>query len=174
MIAYKFLAPSAIGVFSGFAWPRDAWVEAEGPLETCRRGIHACRPEDLPFWLDAELWEVELDGRIVAEERKLVAERGRLRRRLNAWPALSAEFAAACAERCEALAAADEADGFLAGWADDAARLAREGAVATAAYVAAHAAARAGGPAAQVAERTWQADWLAERLGLRPPPGPAR
>ena len=50
VIAYKFLNAGAVGLFSRLAWPvpndavPGAWVEAEGPLEVCRNGIHACGP----------------------------------------------------------------------------------------------------------------------------------
>ena len=47
--AYKFLAPGAVGPFSGFAWPTGTpgpWVEAVP--HTCATGVHACLVEDLP------------------------------------------------------------------------------------------------------------------------------
>ena len=88
MIAYKFLRPDGTGVFTRFAWPLPgdrpgAWVEA--PIQACRSGIHACRVEHLPLWLGRELYEIELAGAIVAERTKVVAERGRLVRRVDAW-----------------------------------------------------------------------------------------
>jgi hypothetical protein len=95
MTAYKFLRRGRVGAFSGFAWPVGEWVEAEPHV--CASGIHACRPADLPYWLDAELWEIELDG-AVAAERKLVAPRGRLVRRVEAWDGGTARaFADSCA-----------------------------------------------------------------------------
>jgi hypothetical protein len=165
VIAYKFLRAGAVGPFSGFAWPvpadgrQGAWVDAAGRPRACERGVHACARADLPVWLDEELWVVELGGSIVNARTKLVAERGRLVRRVAAWnPALAAAFAAVCAER---------ARGFAPEYGDDAERLVVEGAPATTAYVAAHAAARAfGSPAGAVAERAWQADWLATALAL--------
>ena len=62
MKAYKFLRAGRVGAFSGEAWPEDGIIEVDGPLEECRNGVHACRADDLPYWLDDELWEVELDG----------------------------------------------------------------------------------------------------------------
>src|SRR5437660_664030 len=62
MIAYKFLRAGRIGPFSRFAWPEPGvWVRASAS-DRCRRGIHACRMRDLPWWLGQELWEIELDG----------------------------------------------------------------------------------------------------------------
>ena len=61
MIAYKFLRAGRVGPFSAFQWPEpDVWVRAAPELAACRRGIHACRPSDLPWWLADELWEIEL------------------------------------------------------------------------------------------------------------------
>ena len=85
MIAYKFLRSGAVAPFSSFAWPTGSpgpWVEAEPHV--CVSGIHACRAADLPYWLGAELWEIELD-RAVDETRKVVAPRGRLLRRVDGW-----------------------------------------------------------------------------------------
>ncbi|HET9553714.1 MAG TPA: hypothetical protein VFP50_12165, partial [Anaeromyxobacteraceae bacterium] len=68
MIAYKFLAPGAVGPFSGFAWPVPSGG-GPGPWVAAGAGgaIHACRTHHLPWWLDAELWAAELDGEV--EER---------------------------------------------------------------------------------------------------------
>jgi hypothetical protein len=101
MIAYKFLRANRIGPFSGFRWPEpDRWVRTGGDTDPCRRGIHACRPRDLPWWLADELWEIELEGEIRHHEHKLVAPAGRLRGRIEGWTAACAqEYADACAWR---------------------------------------------------------------------------
>jgi hypothetical protein len=66
----------------------------------CREGIHACRPQDLAYWVHHELWEIELDGDIVESDRKVVARRGRLVRRIDAWSdGAGREFDAWCAWR---------------------------------------------------------------------------
>lgn len=49
--------------------------------------MHACRVEDLPDWIGAELWRVELDGDVAVDCGKLVADRGRLLERVAAWDA---------------------------------------------------------------------------------------
>src|SRR6187402_1852849 len=97
MIAYKFLVSGRVAQFSGREWPEDGWLEAEGPLVPCRNGVHACRIEDLPYWLGPELWEVELGGDVLRGELKLVAERGRLRRPIEAW---NEEARSAFADEC--------------------------------------------------------------------------
>jgi hypothetical protein len=168
MRAYKFLRPGGIGPFSGFAWPNGDWVEAGGP-DLCVRGVHACRQADLPYWITGELWEMELDGAIREEERKLVAERGRLVRRVEAWDALAGRrfaeaFARRTRERAEASTGgrADE----IAGFASDAAANAATGEVALIGFIAARAAEVDGGESAYAAEREAQAAWLASELGL--------
>src|SRR5207253_4772684 len=82
VIAYKFLQAGAVGPFTGFRWPVGEWVEAAG-VDPCLQGVHACRVRHLPFWLGRELWEIELAGAVVEQDRKLVAERGRLTQRIE-------------------------------------------------------------------------------------------
>jgi hypothetical protein len=103
MIAYKFLRSGRVGAFSGFAWPEPGvWVHAAPDLVACKRGIHACRPSDLPWWLTDELWEIELDGPVQTDEHKIVAPAGRLRSQVEAWTAACAqEYADACAWRAQ-------------------------------------------------------------------------
>jgi hypothetical protein len=129
VIAYKFLSPGAVGLFSRLDWPvphdalPGAWVEAEGPLEVCRNGIHACRPDGLIEWLDAELWRVELGEPVMESEAGLVAPRGRLLSRVGEWDDEAARaLAGACvlrardraAEALERAGRSAEADGLRA------------------------------------------------------------
>jgi hypothetical protein len=167
--AFKFLRPRAVGPFSGFRWPLPengapgAWVSAPTPLRPGLNGVHACRTTDLPYWLTEELWRVELDGTVIEEEKIVVAERGRLVSRVEAWTEESAiEFALACAARAVEQAAADHQ---VEGYAQDAeefalgAREGRSDLVAVAAFAAAH-------TSDYTTERSWQAAWLEQRLGL--------
>lgn len=172
-VAHKFLGPGAVGPFSGVAWPAPdghrpgAWVEAPGPLVPCGGGIHACRPEALPFWLDEELWAVELDESQLAEDDGLlVSGRGRLLRRIGAWDGEAMRaFARDCAERARKGAAGTSAEPY----ANDALRHAAGAGTAQRAAVTGYIAARAAGearPGGWAAERAQQARWLVERLGL--------
>lgn len=170
MRAYKCLRPGRLGPFSGYGWPIGEWVEG-GDAALCVRGVHACRTEDLPYWLTQELWEVELEGEVRQEHRKLVAERGRLGRPIEGWtPAAAAGFAEACAvrgrERAER-ATGEYADrlGELAG---DAAANAAKGEAALVGYIVARAAELDGGAAGYAEERKAQVRWLASELGLDP------
>ncbi len=106
MIAFKFLGPGSVGLFSRLEWPvpgggrPGGWVEAGGPLEECRTGVHACGPWGLIDWLDSELWHIELDEPIVETDAGFVAGRGRLLRRVEAWDGRAAgDLARACVER---------------------------------------------------------------------------
>jgi hypothetical protein len=165
MRAYKFLQPGRVGPFSNFTWPLGEWVEA-GDVSLCAHGIHACRVRDLPYWLAAELWEAELDGDVREEERKVVAARGQLVRRIDGWNgAAGARFADACAARTRDRAEAAGSE-ELTGFAADAAANASAGEVAVLGYIAARAAEIADGEAGYAAERAAQAAWLAAELGL--------
>ena len=94
MIGYKFLGTGGVAPFSSFAWPTGSpgpWVEAEPHM--CASGIHACRAGDLPFWINAELWEIELDGAVEGRARWSLREDGcsaGSRPGIGLWPASSA------------------------------------------------------------------------------------
>ena len=122
MTAYKFLAQGAVGRFSDFQWPPPGeWVTTQQPLVDCLQGIHAVRMEQLLDWIDDELWEIELGGAVADREDILVAERGRLVRRIESWDEGAAQsFADDCASRSGAIAAKALRD---AGLADEARRL---------------------------------------------------
>lgn len=160
MTFYKFLSTGRVGAYSGFVWPVGSWVEVEPPLVPTRRGIHACTLPDLPFWLDEELWIVELQGELLEDERMVVASLGCLVEQVRAWDRrLLGELASVClARRCHDAALLEDATYW-----DDA--------ISTV-YMAANAAGleseRAGGSyeAGYLAERAWQADWVAGRLEL--------
>jgi hypothetical protein len=163
MIAYKFLDAGGVSPFAGFHWPVGEWVDA-GAADPCRRGIHACRVSDLPFWLGEELWEIELDGELVAQQRKVVAPRGRLVRRVDAWnrdvlEELGRDVLARTRLRFGAVAG-------VGGYVGDIQRHLATGRVPLAAFAAARAAEVAGGPVEYERERARQAAWLAGRLGL--------
>jgi len=106
MRAYKFLDGTGRAVFSGFRWlgpgPGDEagpWIETDAVVP-CREGVHGCRPSAVAFWLNEDLWEVDLAGEIVDVGTKIVAGRGRLRRRIDEWADGGArEFAEATAFR---------------------------------------------------------------------------
>jgi hypothetical protein len=185
VIAFKFLRDDRRAPFSLVKWPDPGVVlEASGSLDACRGGIHACRAEDLPFWLGERLWVVELSGAVRAAHTKVVAERGRLLAEVDSWPAFREAFVAYCIERTVAVAAEARRGGSsvaatLDEYARDAAEWAPEVPPALIASVAAHAAAVAGwspeeaeaGRAAGCrdpydAERRRQGQWLAVALDL--------
>ena len=109
--AFKFLS-NGRGLFSDFDWPLPEhgnpglWVTSDEPLETCLRGIHVCRESDLPYWIDDELWRVEVRGLIVEHETMMVAQEGRLLEKIECWDAAAAKrFAKDCALRARSAAA---------------------------------------------------------------------
>jgi len=113
--AYAFLDPAATDYVSGVRWPVPAddgpgeWRDSMGGGEPLR----ACTPDQLVWWIDQALWEVELVGDVYDTGRSLHGERGRLVVPVDAWsPAVAHELTADCAVRLRDRAvAALEADG---------------------------------------------------------------
>lgn len=192
MIAYKFLAQGAVSPFTGFRWPGPGeWVSA--PAGRDDAWVHACRPGDLPYWLEDELWRIELDEPVREARYQVASPRARLASRIDGWDAaLGREYARACALRARDLALphlAPAMRGALEGlddlqaisdavrrsrprplaaaFASDAAHNALHVGAATTSYIACMLVSTLGdGLAAFEAERAWQARWLATRLGL--------
>ena len=122
MIAYKFLDAAGSSIFTGQRWPLPAgnkaglWVEAPS-VRPCHSGVHACRPDHLAYWLHTDLWEIELADDIVIAEHKVVARRGRILRRIEAWSTAWSELVEVSAWRTRDLAVAalgDADEGELA------------------------------------------------------------
>jgi hypothetical protein len=179
---HKFLATGALGPLSGFAWPvpaggaPGAWVEVDGPLELCARGVHVCRTFDLAHWIHDELWEVEAAGDQVDGVDCIVVRRARLVRRIDAWSGPGGRrFAEACVEHATAqagpaptvMAPSLPADG-VRDLLDDAQFMATHGYVALAAFTAAVAVSRLGAEVspdgAYRRERGWQSAWIVRHL----------
>jgi hypothetical protein len=164
--AYKFLTADGLGVFSRFAWPLPngepgPWVESE--VGTCTSGIHACRPPDLPYWTAPALHEIELDGQVDEQAMKVVAPRGRLLRRIDAWDDASRQaYAQMCIARADELAA--DAPPQIAAWAPTPEQ--RLGGPALLGFIAAQIADLLGGHDAYLEERRRQSEWLVDRLAL--------
>jgi hypothetical protein len=177
---YKFLAQGALGPFSEVAWPTPsneapgAWVESNAAVEECRGGVHVCTLVDLSHWLHDELWVVEIDGERLAGRDAVIAERGRLVQRLDAWQhGAAARFAEAARDHAAQLVAAEtgpERERLLGFIANASAHLPR-GSTALAAYCSAMAIAwQHGGDHFDLAgyrsERVWQSEQIARELGL--------
>jgi hypothetical protein len=169
VIAYKFLRPDGRSPFSGFRWhlpngEPSEWVDAR--VEPCRSGIHACRVSDLPLWVGRTLYEIELEGEVVEERSKVVASRGRLVRRIDAWDdELRDAYTRMCADRAHKLASS--VTPALTEWEAVVEPSIPEG-PALLGFVAARIGEELDGPEAYRAERARQSAWLAERLGLYP------
>jgi hypothetical protein len=167
VIAYKFLRPDGKSVFTGFRWWLPAggpgrWVNA--PIEPCRSGVHACRISDLPLWVGRILYEIELAGDVVEHRSKVVASRGRLLRRVEAWDdQLREAYTRMCADRAHELAYGVSPP--LEAWDAVVEPSVPEG-PALLGFVAARIAEQISGPDAYHAERASQTKWLVERLGL--------
>lgn len=84
MRAFKFTRAGGVGPFTERAYRVGEWVDA---VDFPERGVHAARTEDLPYWIDDELWVVELAPPIAERPTQLVATRGRLLHRVESWDA---------------------------------------------------------------------------------------
>ena len=169
-LAYKFTRSGHRSPFTGFAWSAGEWVDAEGALELCANGIHACRLEALPRWIDDELWRIELEDPRDEFDGVVVARRARLVERIGGWNAeTSRELARSCASEARRLAG-EKADPLIRRMADEISAFAERpdpSATALSMYCTAHAfdVAVEGG---YVAERKRQSEWLLDRLELEP------
>jgi hypothetical protein len=172
VIGYKFLRSDGTSLFTGFRWPLPeagepgSWVESTGggPVDPCRSGIHACRPADLPPWIGEILYEVELAGEIVELTSKVVAARGRLLRRIEAWDdRLRDAYTRMCADRAHEIARGGSP--LLDHWDTYVERSVRGG-PALLGFIAARIGEERWGRPAYHAERAHQAGWLVEHLGL--------
>jgi hypothetical protein len=167
VIAYKFLREDGTSVFTDFRWelPADEpgpWVDAA--IEPCRSGIHACRLDDLPYWVGRRLYEIELEGEILEQPAKLVASRGRLLRRVEGWDdERRDEYTRMCADRAHELARSVSPP--LESWDAVVEPSVPEG-PALLGFVAARIAEELGGVEAYHAERERQVRWLAARVEL--------
>ena len=163
--AFKFLTADGLGIFSGFAWPLPDdgpgdWVEAD--VDGCHSGIHACRKADVPYWLAPAMYEIELDGRPEVYSVKIVASRGRLIRRIEAWDRATREdYSRMCIARASELIAAAPT---LRDWAPPPSISLEE--TARLGFIAARIAEQLDGAEGYLAERRRQSAWLGERLGL--------
>lgn len=170
MIAFKFLCTGAVGRFSKSRWPEDGpWVEAEAPLKACVNGVHACTIDALAYWFDDELWSVELGGEVLDLRTVLVARRGRLLSRVEAWPEASLPFAEDCAVQVRELSRRAPTNTRVEGLAAEAVEHAERAVVARHAVLAAYASAVAADivePGGFDAERRRQSRRLGQLLGL--------
>jgi hypothetical protein len=146
VIALKFLRSGAQCLFQARTWPLPAadqpgpWLEAApGPLVPCRNGLHACRANDLAFWLADELWQVELAGEWISAPDALVARRARLVRRIERWEthAARAEFGEQCVARARAATSQSQPVAGAAQYLEQAEDFAKAGHHPVAAYAAA-------------------------------------
>jgi hypothetical protein len=103
VLAYAFLAERAVEPLSEFAWPTPAegepgvWIGAD---TAPREALRGCLAGDLPYWLDDELWNVELEGELAERPHLLLADRARLLGQVDAWGSpLAWELVDACARR---------------------------------------------------------------------------
>ena len=169
-LAYKFTRPGPRSPFTGFVWRPGEWVEAEGDVELCANGIHACRLEALPRWIDEELWRFEIEGPSDEFEGVVVARRARPVERIEGWNTeASRELARSCAGQARRLAD-ESADPLVGKMVRDIGRMVDGPDTASTALVM-YCTARVFEVAVHggyTVERNRQAEWLRDRLRLEP------
>src|SRR5262249_6302383 len=105
MRAWKFLERGRMAPFGGHVWPAPGHGAPGEWIQPAGGEVFGCRMSDLPCWVNAELWEVELEGPIRTLPTQIVGRRGRLLRRMVGWDELAPRaYAVACAERARDLA----------------------------------------------------------------------
>jgi len=107
---YKFLTEDNRGEYSGYDYtpylPKGSepgeWlpeISIEN-LKECADGYHACKPAQLLYWINAQLYEVELSGKIIDSDSKSYAQRMRFVRKVETWNEKTAQqFNIWCAEQ---------------------------------------------------------------------------
>ncbi len=105
MRGWKFLERGRVAPFGGHTWPAPGngspgeWIRPPGGA------VFACRTFDLPWWVNAELWEVELAAPIRTLPTQIVGQRGRLLRQMVGWDETGLRaYGVACAERARDVA----------------------------------------------------------------------
>ncbi len=105
---WKFLNEDGRPCYGGqgrWSLPKDGqpgeWMPAiQGELRPCKRGYHACRDQDLPWWCGPALYRLEARGEVQTTKDKVVCREARLLSRVETWNERTARlFACDCAER---------------------------------------------------------------------------
>lgn len=109
---YKFLMADGRSPYRFFDWPKPRWdeatqqwrpgdwIEASGRLVPCLNGIHACRPNDLLWWMQDICYALEYDApplihEAIWDETKVYGRRARLVRPLPRWREEAVQWALA-------------------------------------------------------------------------------
>ena len=100
---YKFLQSDHIAHYSSFDYSEylpkgnkpGKWLPKIDDLEMCARGYHACLKQDLFEWVNDDLYIVELRGKKIKDENKIVAQEMRLVCKVKGWNEKNLRLAAA-------------------------------------------------------------------------------
>jgi len=104
MRAWKFLERGRVAPFGGHVWPAPGSGAPGDWIRPAGGEVFACRIPDLPWWVNAELWEVELESPVRTLPTQIAGRRGRLLRRMLGWDEVAVRaYGVACAERARDL-----------------------------------------------------------------------
>jgi len=105
---YKFLTDENQGEYSQFDFsqylPKDGkpgkWMPKKTKLELCKKGYHVFERKDALTWLNSQLFEVEVKGKTVTSDDKIVCEQIRFVRKIESCNDRNLRlFACWCAEQ---------------------------------------------------------------------------
>jgi hypothetical protein len=177
MLKYKFMTKDRQGPYSHYDYPEKVLPALEGDVVECEHGWHACSEEQLYYWFNFRVMEVEADSWVEFGDKCATTQEVHI---LREGTLDIVAFAQACAERAQGYAAVSAAAYAVsaAAYAADAASAAYTAAYATdaaayatdaAAYAAAKDAAKdvayaAAKDAAKEAERCLQNKWILEHI----------
>ncbi len=99
---YKFLTSDHKGGYSDFDYtdylPKRGkpgkWPPKVEQIEPCKSGYHACLKRDIPAWVNDALYIVELRGKKIKSEEKIVAQEMRLVSQVKGWNEKNCRLAA--------------------------------------------------------------------------------
>lgn len=89
VVAYKGLRVGGAAPYTGFEWPLPRgkrpgkWVEIDGEPKLCARGFHGFLTRAAAESAGAEVYEVEITGRLVRDNEKIAGTKARLLRRID-------------------------------------------------------------------------------------------
>ncbi len=67
-------------------WTPGEWMpEIVGTIVLCENGYHLCRPQDLIYWINQEIYEAECGDEIIEDDNKVVVRKCRLLRKVETW-----------------------------------------------------------------------------------------
>lgn len=88
----KFLDEKHVGEYSGKKLPIGRWIKINGPLKTCRNGIHVTRLSQAYRWMNSRCHVVEIRGEHIKSNDKICCREVYIHPALPTWNRNSIEL----------------------------------------------------------------------------------